>query len=100
MSMKRSRRSFCTIAAVFASVVATQSNGQFGGRQRGQGGGRADRKSRVGETGWSVRADQSGLISTFRNLTTPAAHCNPMLPRSAFALSVSPVCTPFSTTTI
>jgi hypothetical protein len=39
MSMKRSRRSFCTIAAVFTSAVATRANGQFGGRQRGQGGG-------------------------------------------------------------
>jgi hypothetical protein len=37
MSMKRSRRSFCTIAAVFASGIATRANAQFGGRQRGQG---------------------------------------------------------------
>jgi hypothetical protein len=27
------------IAAVFTSAVATRANGQFGGRQRGQGGG-------------------------------------------------------------
>jgi hypothetical protein len=46
-SMKNSRRTFMSVAAVAASAAAAGAHAQFGGRQRGQGG--SMRSSRSGD---------------------------------------------------